>query len=301
MKYYMAFDVGGTNLKYAVVDGQADIVEKGKVPTPKGCIEDLISLIVKITENYKDKYNFDGIAFSFPGVVDSKSGVIEGASAVRYIHGPNIRELIEKETGFRIAMENDANCAALAEVWKGVAKDAEDVLFIIVGTGIGGAIIKNRKLHTGKNLYGGEFGYMIMERDYEKQQFKIWSTTASTSAIVQKAAEFKGVSVQELNGEMVFDMAREGDKLCQKAIDQCLMSLAEGIFALQHMFDPDMIVLGGAISAREDIVEQINKKLDILMKNISSARLYPRVERCKFNNDANMIGAVYNYMNTFNQ
>lgn len=297
----MAFDVGGTNLKYAVVDGQADIVEKGKVPTPKGCIEDLISLITKITENYKDKYNFDGIAFSFPGVVDSKSGFIEGASAVRYIHGPNIRELIEKETGFRMAMENDANCAALAEVWKGVAKDAEDVLFIVVGTGIGGAIIKNRKLHTGKNLYGGEFGYMIMERDYEKQQFKIWSTTASTNAIVQKAAELKGVSAQELNGEMVFDMAEEGDELCQKAIDHCLMSLAEGIFALQHMFDPDMIVLGGAISAREDIVEQINKRLDVLMKNISSARLYPRIERCKFNNDANMIGAVYNYMNTFNQ
>ncbi|ERI94411.1 ROK family protein [Clostridiales bacterium oral taxon 876 str. F0540] len=301
MKYYMAFDLGGTNLKYAVVDREANIIEKGKFPTPKQSIEELVSLIGKTTENNKSKYEFDGIALSFPGVVDNKSGFIGGASAVPYIHGPNIRELIEKETGFRTAMENDANCAALAEVWKGVAKDAEDVLFIVVGTGIGGAIIKDRKLHTGKNLYGGEFGYMITERDYEKQQFKIWSTTASTNAIVQKAAELKGICAQELNGEMVFDMAEKGDELCQKAIDYCLMSLAEGIFALQHMFDPDMIVIGGAISAREDIIDQLNKRIDILMKNISAARLYPRIERCKFNNDANIIGAVYNYMNTFKE
>jgi glucokinase len=296
----MTFDIGGTNVKYAVVNSEAEIVEKGKFPTPKTGIEDLISSIGQVTRSYSDKYSFLGLAMSFPGSVNNETGFINGISAVRYIHGPNIRELLEKETGFKVSLENDANCAALAEVWKGVAKDAKDVLFVVCGTGIGGAVIKDKKLHTGKHLFGGEFGFMIMEKNYETGEFQTWSGTASTIAMVRNAAKLKGVDMEELDGEKVFKLAEQGDEACQKAIDMFYKSLAEGIYNLQYSFDPEMIVIGGAISAREDLISEIHKRLDYLNEHVATAMLRDiRVEKCAYSNDANIIGAVYNFMNTF--
>jgi glucokinase len=299
MKYNLAFDVGGSNVKYAVVNEEAEIIEKGKSPVYKDNIDQFINSIVEIVSSYKIKYELIGIAMSCPGAVNNETGFIAGDSAVPCIHGPNIRELLEGATGLRVSLENDANCAALAEVWRGVAKDVKDALFIVIGTGIGGAIIKDKRLHTGKHLYGGEFGFMLMETDYENKVFKGWSETASTYAIVKKAAALKGVSPDGLNGEIVFWLAKEGDEQCKKAIDSCFNSLAMGIYNLQYIYDPEMIVIGGAISSREEIIEEINKRIEYLNSNISIARLSPRIERCAYSNDANLIGAVYNFMCTF--
>lgn len=299
MKHYMSFDLGGTNIKYAVVNDNAEIIEKGKIATPKRNLDELIALIEEITNRFKEKYEFKGVAMSCPGAVDNIRGIIGGSSAIPYIHGPNMRELIQEKTGLRVSLENDANCAALAEVWKGVAKNVNDVLFVVCGTGVGGSIIKNKTLHTGQHLHGGEFGYMIMDKDFEKGIFKTLSDTGSTHALIKKAAELKGILPEELNGEMVFKLAEENDEACKKAIDSFFMYLATGIYNLQYMYDPEMIVIGGAISARDDIVEEINKRLDIIMKNITYAKVYPRVERCAYLNDANILGAVYNFMSTF--
>lgn len=299
MKHYMAFDIGGTNVKYAVVDESANIVEKGKFPTPKGELDDLTSSIVNITNGFKEKYVFQGLAMSFPGAVNNDTGFIGGISAVPYIHGPNIRKVLENKTGYKVSLENDANCAALAEVWKGAAKDVKDVLFVVCGTGIGGAVIKDRKLHTGKHLFGGEFGYMIVEKDYENESFEIWSNTASTAALVRRTADLKGISSEELDGESIFKLAEEGDELCQKSVEIFYRNLAEGIYNLQYFYDPEMIVIGGAISAREDLVLQLNKKIDYFERKVPNSNLEVNIQKCVFSNDANIIGAVYNFMNTF--
>lgn len=300
MKYYMAFDLGGTNVKYALVNSEAVIIAKGKRPTPKSGLEELMDIIGEVTKKFEKMYHIEGIAMSCPGAVDDARGIIEGASAIPYIHGPNIRQLIENRTGYRVTMENDANCAALAEVWRGVAKEAKDVLFVVCGTGIGGAVIKDRKLHIGKHLFGGEFGFMIMEKDFEKGIYKNWSETASTYALVKTAARLKGISPEELNGEMIFKLAEEHkDEGCIKAIELFFHYLAMGIYNLQYIYDPEMIVIGGAISEREDLVDRINEKLDAMISNIPIARIYPKVGKCAFSNDANILGAVYNFTNLF--
>ncbi len=293
MSYYMAFDLGGTNLKYAVIDSEANILKKDKLPTPKNNIEEFIELVGKITDEYKEKYSFKGIAMSCPGAVNNETGFIGGISAVSYIHGPNIRDLVEERTHLPVFMENDANCAALAEVWKGVAKDCKDVLFVVCGTGIGGAVIKDRKLHVGKNLHGGEFGFMIMDKDFEKGKYRSWSETGSTYALVKSVAKLKGISHTELDGEKIFGMAEENDPDCLSAIDQWFMYLAMGVFNLQYIFDPEMIVIGGAVSARESIVEEINLRLKRLVDDFGYAKIFPQIQRCQFSNDANLIGAVF--------
>jgi predicted NBD/HSP70 family sugar kinase len=78
------------------------------------------------------------------------------------LHGPNFKEIFSSATGLPVEIENDANCAALGEVWKGAAKENQNVMFAIIGTGIGGAVIKDRKIHKGAHSHGGEIGYMIL-------------------------------------------------------------------------------------------------------------------------------------------
>lgn len=136
MKKYLAFDVGGTSVKYAVVNEEGGVSSSNKFKTPD-TLEKMYQEIENVAHEYQD---VEGIALSMPGAVDSDGGIIYGSSAIDYIHGPNIKEDLKHRLNKDVEFENDANCAALAEVWKGVACHENDCCFIVSGTGIGGAI-----------------------------------------------------------------------------------------------------------------------------------------------------------------
>ena len=144
----LGIDVGGTSVKYATCDEKGHLFDKGSFKTPD-TLEDMYQAIETI---YKER-DVDGIALSMPGAVASDEGVIYGASAIDYIHGPNIKKDLEERLQTRVELENDANCAALAEVWLGAAKDNQDCCFVVCGTGIGGAVIKDKKIHKGQHLH----------------------------------------------------------------------------------------------------------------------------------------------------
>lgn len=297
MKNYVAFDIGGSSVKFGVINEIGEILDKGSFETPKEGFDILISEMINVVDTYRTDMNLAGIALSCPGAVNNKEGIIGGASAVPYIHGPNFRTILKEATDLDVSMENDANCAALAEVWNGAAKDNNDVLFLVCGTGIGGAVVKDKKLHLGPNLHGGEFGYMIMESDMEKGIVRNYSEVASTFSIVRRVSEYKNIDTSEIDGKKIFDMAESGDEDCIRAINEFYYKLALGIFNLQYVYDPEVVVIGGGISVREDIVECINEKLEIILKQAEIAKIMPTVKKCVYSNDANLIGAVYNFMN----
>ena len=249
-------------------------------------------------EKAKKEDNIAGVAISAPGGVDSDTGVIGGASALPCIHGPNFKKIFGEDLGINVELENDANCAALGEVWRGSAKDNRDVLFVVCGTGIGGAVIKDKKIHKGNNLHGGEFGYFILEADKngEDSRFRTWSEVGATGALTRKVAKLKGLSDDEIDGRKIFELAESGDEDCIKAIDEFYFNNAVGIFNLQYTYDPEKIVIGGAISSREDFIDRINEKLDTIMNKIADAKVRPVIEKCKFENDANLLGALFNYL-----
>lgn len=297
MKNYIAFDIGGSCVKFGVINEKGQILDKGSFETPKEELDILIKRMVKVVDTYKMDMKLDGIALSCPGAVNNKEGIIYGSSAVPYIHGPNFRNILKEATDLNVSMENDANCAALAEVWKGVGKDNNDLLFLVCGTGIGGAVVKDRKLHLGPNLNAGEFGYMIMVSDMESGVVRNYSEVASTFSIVRRVAQYKKIPTCEIDGKKIFDMAEEGDKDCLRAIDEFYYMLALGVFNLQYVYDPEVVVIGGAISVREDLVHCINAKLEIILKQAKIAKIIPNVKKCRYSNDANLIGAVYNFIN----
>ena len=299
MKNYLAVDIGGTNIKWGVVSEEGQILKKGKFPTPhqaNATVEDLVSKLKEVAQELKKEFELAGIAISAPGAVNNTSGYIDGASALPYIHGPHIRNLVEEATGLSMHMENDANCAALAEVWKGSASDVDDALFVVIGTGVGGAVIKDRMLHTGKNLMAGEFGYLVFESDFEKGNFPNFSKLGSTASIIARVEEAKGLEHGTLTGEKVFEMAEQGDEDAIASVEKFYRTVALGIFNLQHTYDPAKVVIGGAISARGDIVERIDEKLQYIVNNYDIKSLMPKVVKCTFEGDANLLGAVYNFM-----
>ena len=284
-------DIGGTAIKVGVLDLHGKIVEKTSLEVNHD-FNGLINSLVSFVEEAKQQYKVTGVSISSPGAVDSKTGMVNGSSAIPCIHGHNWKKIMGEATNLPISIENDANCAALAEVFNGSGQSFSDVLFLVCGTGLGGAIIHDGKIHHGKNLHGGEFGYMLMEeRDGEFYNF---SNVASTMSFVRKArAHFQDDSY---DGIKVFEEATKGNEFCQNILDRFYLNLAKGIFNMQYFYDPEIILIGGAISQREDFIEKINEKIDYLLEKIEIAKVKPVLGACTHKGDANLIGALANFI-----
>ena len=291
MENYLAIDVGGTALKIGLLTEEGEILESDSKKTPKT----LDAFYQIIEDTFHEYEGVKGLALSLPGAVDSETGIIGGSSALDYIHGPNIKEELEKRLQVRVEMENDANCAALAEVWKGAASDVNDCCFIVSGTGIGGAVVKNKRIHKGQHLHGGEFGYMIADFNFETKEMKTWSDVGSTVAVVRAVAKAKGVDVASLDGRDIFDHYHE-DSDYEKAVDKYYYVLANGIYNLQYAYDPQKIIIGGGISVRDDLLDEVNQRLDVIFHRFKHAKIRPVVLTCQYHNDANLLGALYHFL-----
>ena len=291
MENYLAIDVGGTALKIGLLTEEGEILESDSKKTPKT----LDAFYQIIEDTFHEYEGVKGLALSLPGAVDSETGIIGGSSALDYIHGPNIKEELEKRLQVRVEMENDANCAALAEVWKGAASDVNDCCFIVSGTGIGGAVVKNKRIHKGQHLHGGEFGYMIADFNFETKEMKTWSDVGSTVAVVRAVAKAKGVDVASLDCRDIFDHYHE-DSDFENAVDKYYYVLANGIYNLQYAYDPQKIIIGGGISVRDDLLDEVNQRLDVIFHRFKHAKIRPVVLTCQYHNDANLLGALYHFL-----
>ena len=290
MEYYLAADIGGTFVKFGIADEDGRIHDSGREPVPRD-LPGLLALISRLDCQYPDTA---GLAVSSPGAV-GPDGIVYGSSALPYLHGPNMRDLFEKTVNKPVFIENDASCAALAELWKGAGRKKKDFMVMVIGTGIGGAVIKDRSIHKGAHLHGGEFGYMLLDSGFTGND-DIWSRRASTAALIRNAARRKQLQPHLLTGERIFELAEAGDKDCLAALDEFYSLLAAGIYNLQYIYDPEIILIGGGISARRELIPAIEAKLSQITDAISLAKIKPSLAACHFRQDANLIGAVYGFL-----
>ena len=297
MSNYIVFDIGGSSVKWSIMSKMGDILTKDKIKVVDS-VDQFFEELSKIVNINKDNFNLKGIAISLPGAVDSITGIVGGASAIPYIHGPNFKEILKEKTGLDVAIENDANCAALGECWLGAAKEENDCAFVVCGSGIGGAIVKDKKVHTGIHKHGGEFGYCIVDYDKDgEEKYLTWSRVGSTSALARAISQRKGLEEKDIDGLKAFQLYDEGDIIAVEEVNKYFRYMAIGIYNIQYTYDPEVIVLGGAISEREGYIESINEKLDEIMCNNTDGKIKPIVKKCIHGNDANMIGALYNLLN----
>lgn len=288
----LVLDIGGSFIKYALMNQEAQLSEKGSRGTPLDSLEHLLDEIEAIYLMFAK--DIDGIALSMPGNIDSSTGFISSPGALFYNMNVNIIEAIHSRIKLPVAVENDGKSAALAEVWKGNLSDCANGVVLILGTGIGGGIIQNHQIHKGSHFFAGEFSF-IMCNDEQLEFSNAFALKASTSALIAMMASAKQLKVEELNGHQVFEWINGGDEVALKVFDQFCLNLALQIYNLQCILDPDKFLIGGGISQQPILVEKVREQLAMIYQRIPFPIPHALVETCKYFNDSNLIGALYNY------
>lgn len=142
MKYYLCFDIGGSSMKSGLLSREGKIIEK-KSYSMTDTFGELSACMKCFHQMFKEDFELDGVAISFCGLIDVENAVIDAVWALPFLQGILWRDVIQKELGLHCEIENDVNCAALSEVYFGKAQDIKDMAFFVIGTGVGGAIIRD--------------------------------------------------------------------------------------------------------------------------------------------------------------
>ena len=284
----LTIDVGGTSIKYALFRKGA-LSQKGSFPTPTS-LTAYYEVLTELVKNYEQLYQITGVAISSPGAVNKTTGAIQGASALPYIHHFDIRGELEASLVLPVSMENDANCAALAELKFGAAKGMKDVIFMVLGTGVGGAIVIDGKIRHGQHLFGGELGFMLMDDTHSFSEL---------GTAIGMANRYKARTGKDLTGEAIFNLAHAGEEIAQEEMTVFLFNVAKGIFNLAYAFDPECIVIGGGVSQAEWLIPELEKELQKMLNKFRIAPFLPVIKACQYRNDANLVGAAVDFQQTF--
>ncbi|MCD7034607.1 ROK family protein [Metabacillus sp. GX 13764] len=291
MRKLLAFDIGGTLIKYGVLTEDGAFVEKFEKETEAylggpAILEKVKSYGIELTK----KHEISGVCISTAGQVDSREGSILFAlpSIIPDYTGTQLKKELEEYFQLPVEVENDVNCAGLAESWIGTGKDAKSIFCLTVGTGIGGSYILDNKLHTGHSFSGGEIGYIPIEGSQLQE-------LASTRTLIINTAKRKGIPEHELNGKEIFALAKSGDDICAEEIKRQVYYLSKGIATIAYMMNPEMIIIGGGITAQKEylyplIMEQLKK--DIIPNILSKTK----IEIARNLNDAGMVGALRHFL-----
>lgn len=291
MKKYLALDLGGTYLKAATIDENINIIDKWKVDSSKAkSIDELLEVFDKAVLSHLD--GVSGIAISCPGRIDVKKGfMITAGHFDDFLCGFEIVKVLEERYHLPVSADNDGKCAANAEVWKGALKDVANGLVYVIGTAIGGGIVINHQVYRGSNFASGEFSQLILNKNNEVADGNFECDDVSTFALLDKYIKKKGLETK-ISGEEFFNLVNTGDELATNIFNEFCMKAAKSLYNLQVCFDFEVIAIGGGISAQDILIEKVNEELDKIYQNFSLASVKPKVVRCKFSNDANLIGAV---------
>lgn len=298
---YLVIDTGGTAIKYAWMSLDAEIIDKGEIPTPKTGLEEYLSALDGILE--LRKRTVSGVALSYPGTVDNKKGYIySGGSLNDFVHNINIRNVLQERWGLPVQVEKDCNCAALAETWRGNLQGCKNSITLVMGTGIGCAVICNNSIIRGSHSCAGELSTVLISED-EKEDESYLFKRCGNIGLKEMAADFLGGRADDWDGRRIFQLANDGREKAKEVIELFTERMAVMIYNLQQLYDPERIAIGGGISAQPLLFEYLKNSLDRLYGNLR----YPftddakaDVVPCRYRNDANLVGALKNYLELSN-
>ena len=300
MKQYLAFDIGGTFIKYALMGEDGSFLENGKVPTPSDTMEHLLETLAATGRRYPGQY--EGVAVSMPGRIDTAVGVAHTGGSLVYIQEAPMGQMLEQRLGKPVCVANDAKCAANAEAWTGALADVPNGAVLVLGTGTGGAIVLNHEIWMGNTFAAGELSFLptrfqgithILRENAPEGWRSMWASYASATGLLRAYAARKGISEVGLDGLQFFAAYDAGEPEAAATLEDFGEMTAAGIYALQSVLDLGRYAIGGGISARPEVTDIIRTKLDEIYAGIPfTAFGKPEIVRCRYGNDANLIGAL---------
>ncbi len=296
MKTYLSIDVGGTAIKYGLLHEDGTLLSTGSVPTPKNSIEEFTAALDKIVAPVS--HRISGIAMSMPGRINNQTGHVHTGGAIsRYMTDVPLGTLLTERYHLPVAIENDGKCAALAELWLGNLKDVDSGAVMLVGYGIGGGIILNRRLHRGIHDSAGEFCCMLT--DYSKNiASSLFNTSNGIFGLLRPYADRKQIPVDSITGKDFFLSLENQDNDAQQVFDQYIHHFLSGIFTVQSILDLERICIGGGISKQELFIQALSDAVTNAFEHMPNyiAVHKPQIVACAYNNDANLIGALKNFI-----
>ena len=292
----MVYDVGGTEIKYSLMDDEMNVYENGVVETPHDTFEHFAQLIYEHYEPHKDEC--EGIAVSLPGFIDVKKGRCNGGGALLYNHCLDVGPLLEEKCGCRVVLENDGKAAAKAEYYKGSLRGCHNAAVFVIGTAVGGGLIINDEVVKGRHFTAGEFSFIATDAGnfYDSEMHMGWQ--CSTRGLLKMYREEKGID-EPINGREFFARL-ENDETAQKVLDEFALRIAKQIYNLYWLLDLERVAIGGGISRQKVLIDKINEKFAGLMDGSPIRRYLPDMEidivQAQFGNEANQIGAFMTFV-----
>lgn len=307
MKNYIGIDVGGTTVKFGLFYENGELLDKWEIPTrTEGRKEKLYadlaaSITAKLDEKGISYENLAGVGMGLPGPVRPDGSIAKLVNLGIGEINPDT-EFPEYIHGIKVRAVNDANAAAMGELWQGGGKDFESMVFITLGTGVGGGVIENNRLISGNQGMGGEIGHIMMNPREELAcncgGHGCLEQYASATGIVRVAARVLAANsedsslrrIQDFTCKDVLDQAKAGDALAMEAVSQAMDYLGQAMCYLTYITDPQCFVIGGGVSKAGQYL------IDVLQKHYESyvhlQRPEAQIRLATLGNDAGIYGAA---------
>ncbi|HGA0558579.1 TPA: ROK family glucokinase [Streptococcus agalactiae] len=312
-KKLLGIDFGGTTIKFGILTLEGEVQEKWAIET--NTLENGRHIVSDIVESLKHrlslygltKDDFLGIGMGSPGAVDRTSKTVTGAFNLNWADTQEVGSVIEKEVGIPFFIDNDANVAALGERWVGAGANNPDVVFVTLGTGVGGGVIADGNLIHGVAGAGGEIGHMIVDPENGFTctcgNKGCLETVASATGVVrvarQLAEQYEGSSAIKAaidNGDTVtskdiFIAAEDGDKFANSVVERVSRYLGLAAANISNILNPDSVVIGGGVSAAGEFLRSRVEKYFVTFA-FPQVKKSTKIKIAELGNDAGIIGAA---------
>ena len=298
-----AVDLGGTHLRVALVDDTGRILKQLKQETPRG---DSASCIINALANAAEQWNDEkqrvaAASIMVPGAVDNDKAVVLQAPNLPSLINFRLKAALEQRLGWPVFLENDANAAAVGEMWLGAARGCRDVMSVTLGTGVGGGLILDGKLWRGSHGSAGEIGHTAVD-PFSGLKCKCGNIGclelfASATAIVRMTRENLSLfpdsrlKSEELTAETVYDAGREGDELALAVFKRFGMYLGIGLATIINLIDPEIIVItGGAANGWDLFSREMYRQVEERAFRTTAQQV--RIARAECGDNAGLLGAA---------
>jgi glucokinase len=304
-------DLGGTNLRAANIDRDGRIRDRVRNPTPQTSeAEEVVERIAAAVREceavaLQSAAQIESVSVVVPGTVHIETGVVVNAPNLKALEGYKLGPALEQALGRSVLLENDANAATLGEMWQGAARGYQTILCLTLGTGVGGGIILDGKLWHGADGTAGELGHVSVEPFGGVQckcgNFGCIEVYASATAIVRMAREgltqsrssdLHSVAGSDLTSERIYNAAVAGDELALDVFRKAGVYLGVAMANYINIFNPEMIVIGGGVSAAWEVFAQ-HARAETLRRAFLVPAQRCRIVRSECGDDAGLIGAAW--------
>ena len=299
MGAYLGVDIGGTSVKWALVDDEFKMVDRGDIPTAFSSSDEAVQAIVDIAQAHEGA--FDAVGVSAPGLIyeDDPNGTIYHGGALTYMHECPLGRLLRERLGVPVAVRNDGKACALGEYAVGALKEARVGVVLAIGTGIGGGVVINGSVLHGTHCFAGEFSMMRTDAAKPLSIPNTFSDLCGWMGLRRFVLEAKGLegdpAYADIDGRTLFEWIDGGDEDARRGLDAYANAFAGRLFNLQCVLDPDVFAIAGGISCHDALIEAIERAVAEQRRAYTGpldAMPMPRITRATLGNDANLYGAV---------